>query len=105
MSALHEQAVLAVADPEAFGVVRSAVDTAFSAGMLKNFLQRVDHAGLRIRDFDAVLLKGLLGASTPVVYGSLTDGDKGQIREFYLAALEKVSPELRTRFYRLYAYY
>ena len=43
-------------------------------------------------------------AATAAEYGSLTNGDQGQIREFYLASLEQVSPELRSRFFKLYAY-
>ena len=105
MSALHEQATIPVADPEAFGAVRSAIQTAFSSARVKDFLKSIERAGLRIRDFELVLLKGLLGAPTASDYGRLGNGDQGQIREFYLASLEKVEPELRTQFYKLYAYY
>jgi hypothetical protein len=35
----------------------------------------------------------------------LGNADQGQIREFYLASLEKVAPEVRQRFFKLYAYY
>jgi hypothetical protein len=52
-----------------------------------------------------VLLKGILGAPTAGEYGRLGNGDQGQIREFYLASLEKVAPDLRTQFFKLYAYY
>jgi hypothetical protein len=61
--------------------------------------------GLRIRDFELVLRKGILGAPTAAEYGRLGNGDQGLIREFYLATLETVAPELRTKFFRLYAYY
>jgi hypothetical protein len=105
LSALHEQAAIPVADPQAFGVVRSAIQTAFSSARVKDFLKSVERAGLRIRDFELVLRKGLLGASVPNEYGSLGNGDQGQIREFYLSSLEKVTPELRTQFFKLYAYY
>ena len=105
MSALHEQAVIPVADPEAFGAVRSAIETAFSSARVKDFLQTVARAGLRIRDFELVLRKGLLGAPTVNEYGRLGNGDQGQIRELYLASLEKVAPELRAKFFKLYAYY
>ncbi len=105
MSALHEQAVIPVADPKAFGAVRSAIETAFSAARVSDFLKSVERAGLRIRDFESVLRKGTLGASTAAEYNSLGNGDQGQIREFYLATLEKVPAELRAKFYKLYAYY
>ena len=105
MSALHEQAVIPVADPQAFEAVRGAVETAFSAARVKDFLKSIARAGLRVRDFELVLRKGLLGASTAAEYGRLGNGDQGQIREFYLASLEKVAPDLRTKFLKLYAYY
>ena len=105
MSALHEQAVIPVADPQAFGAVRSAIETAFSASGVKGFLKSVARAGLRIRDFELVLRKGILGTPAIDQYGHLGNGDQGQIREFYLASLEKVAPELRSKFFKLYSYY
>ena len=105
MSALHEQALIPVADPEAFGAVRTSIESAFSPARVKEFLKSVERAGLRIRDFELVLRKGLLGAASAGKYSRLGNGDQGQIREFYLASLEKVAPELRTSFYKLYAYY
>ncbi len=71
----------------------------------RDFLKSVERAGLRIRDFEAVLKAGKLGASTAAEYGQLENVDQGQIREFYLASLEKVAPELRQKFFKLYAYY
>ena len=47
--------------------------------------------------------KGILGAETE--YGRLGIGDQGLIREFYLASREQVAPELRAKFFKLYAYY
>ena len=105
MSALHEQPVIPVADPKAFGAVRSAIENAFSPARVKDFLKLLERAGLRVRDFETVLGKGLLGSSTAADYGTLGNADQGQIREFYLATLEKVPAELRVKFYKLYAYY
>jgi len=47
----------------------------------------------------------LLGAETEVAYNKLGNADQGQIREFYLASLELVTPELRKKFLKLYSYY
>ncbi len=105
LSALHEQAIIPVTDPKAFGAVRSAIETAFSSARVKDFLKSVERAGLRIRDFELVLRKGILGAPAVVEYSGLGNGDQGQIREFYLATLEKVPAELRAKFFKLYAYY
>ena len=105
MDALHEQAAIPVADPITFGTVRNAIESAFSPLKVREFLRNVQRAGLRIRDFEDVLGKGLLGDTAPAAYAKLNNGDQGQIREFYLAFLEKVSPELRGEFFKVYAYY
>ena len=105
MSALHEQAVIPVADPNTFKAVRGAIEAAFSSAKVREFLRGVQRAGLRIRDFEDVLGKGLLGQPTAAEYSRLNNGDQGQIREFYLASLEKVSQELRGEFFKVYAYY
>jgi hypothetical protein len=102
---LHQQPDLPVADPKSFGAVRSTIETAFAAARVKDFLKSIERAGLRIRDFESVLRKGLLGTSAAAEYNSLGNGDQGQIREFYLATLEKVPADLRVKFYKLYAYY
>jgi hypothetical protein len=94
-----------VGDPQAFSAVRQAIESSFAAARVKDFLKSIERAGLRIRDFEAVLRKGILGAPTAGEYGRLGNGDQGQIREFYLASLEKVAPDLRTKFFKLYAYY
>ena len=105
MSTLKEQPVLPIAEPEAFGVVKTAIETSFSSGKVRDFLRSLEQKGARIREFEVVLDKGLLGPKTAGEYKRLPDGDQGQIREFYLASLEKVAPELRQQFFRLYSYY
>ena len=67
------------------------------------FLRIVNQAKLRIRDFEGALGQGLLGDGAREEYGSLGASDRGQIRESYLASLERV--QLRETFYKLYAYY
>jgi hypothetical protein len=102
---MYEQAVLHVADPEPFGAVKAAIEASFSSARVPAFLKSLERSGVRIRDFQAVLSKGLLGHPAIAEYGRLGNSDQGQIREFYLASLERVVPELRQKFFRLYAYY
>ena len=102
---MYEQAVLSVADPETFGAVKAAVAASFVPGKVADFLKSVERAGFRVREFEDVLRKGLLGAAVAGEYSRLNPSDQGQIREFYLASLEKVAPELRQKFFKLYAYY
>ena len=105
MGTLYQQAVIPVADPATFGAVRTAIDTGFSSARVADFLRSVDRSGVRIREFESVLDRGLLGPDLAAQYARLGDADQGQIRELYLGALERVSPELRNRFFKLYAYY
>ncbi len=105
MGNTYQQAVLAIADPGTFGVVREAIVASFSAPRVADFLKSIERSSLRIRDFEAVLGKGLLGSYDAGQYAGLAPGDQGQIREFYLASLEQVAPDLRNRFFKLYAYY
>jgi hypothetical protein len=105
LTALREQGAIPVTDPQRYDAVQSAIETAFSAAKVRDFLKSIERAGLRIRDFELVLGKGILGAPTAGEYNRLGNGDQGLIREFYLASLEKVAPELRAKYFKLYAYY
>ena len=105
MGTTYQQAAIPVTDPETFSAVREAVSGSFASSRVGDFLKSLDRSSLRIRDFETVLSKGILGPRTAAEYARLTPADQGQIREFYLASLEQVAPELRNRFFKLYAYY
>ena len=100
-----DQPVLSIADPARFEAVYSAIAQAFSSAKVAAFLQSLSSRRVRIRDFASVLTNGLLGVDAKTEYHHLGNADQGQIREFYLASLEKVAPELREKFFKLYAYY
>ncbi len=78
-------------------------------------MKQLHSKGTRVRDFDKVLAQGLLERTDPVLsksgtsarqlYQALTVSDQAQMREFYLSKIEQVTPELRTRFQKLYRYY
>ena len=103
--ALYERSAMGVQDETAFAAVKQAIAERFAASNVEEFLRAVESGKLRIRDFEAVLENGKLGGDTAAEYGKLSDGDQGQIREFYLASLEQVDVPLRDRFIKLYAYY
>ncbi|WP_433965807.1 hypothetical protein [Tunturiibacter gelidiferens] len=105
MSSLYQQPVLTVSDPEIFNKVKSAVEVSFSSSRVADFLKSLERSKLRIRDFESVLGKGNLGAATEAEYNKMGNSDQGQIRELYLASLEQIAPELREKFFKLYAYY
>jgi len=105
LGTMYQQAAIPIADPSTFAAVREAVAASFSSARVTGFLESLDRSSLRIRDFELVLHKGLLGSPMASEYAHLPASDQGQIRELYLASLERVAPELRNRFFKLYAYY
>ena len=102
---MYQQPVLPITDPQTFNAVKGAIESSFSSGHVVSFLKSLERSKLRIRDFEDVLGKGNLGTSTAAEYNRLGNADQGQIRELYLACLEQVAPELREKFFKLYAYY
>ncbi len=102
---MFEQATLTVQNEKTFAEVVQTLHDTFSAKRVEDFLHRVKRSGLRARDFEGVLHKGLLGKDAPARYASLEGVDQGQVREKYLSMIEKVAPELRARFLKVYAYY
>ena len=103
--ALYERPVVTVDDETTFREVKAAIEAQFADHGVEGFLRALDRAGLRIREFEAVLAAGKLGKETPAQYAKLSPGDQGQVRELYLALLEQVPVPLRDRFFKLYAYY
>jgi hypothetical protein len=109
-----DQATIKVEKEKEFGELKNAVLAAFSAENVQKFLKRVSSAGIRIRDFELILAKGLFeqiegavakGQNAQALYSSLTVTDQGQLKEFYLFKIEDVSAELRAKFQKIYQYY
>jgi hypothetical protein len=99
------QTVLPVADEAHFAQVKASLEELFASISVVGFLKRVQRSKMRVRDFEGLLGRGLLGASTAEAYHKLGDSDRGQARELYLSLVEHVAPELRSRFLKVYAYY
>jgi hypothetical protein len=99
------QTVLPLADEAHFAQVKTSLEPLFTSGNVAGFLKRVQRSKLRVRDFEGLLDRGLLGAATAEAYRKLGDSDRGQARELYLWLVEQVAPELRSRFLKVYAYY
>ena len=102
---MFEQAAFAVQDQQGFHQLSSRIDAAFAANRADLFLASVAGKKLRVRQFEQVLEKGLLGKDSPELYKALPTSDQALIREKYLARIEKVPIELRQRFLKIYAYY
>ena len=102
---MFEQAAIAVSDEKGYAELHARIDAAFEARDVDVFLDRVTRARLRVRDYEAVLNRGLLGKEAAALYKALPVSDQGLTRERYLRLVEQVPVELRQRYFRVYAYY
>ena len=105
-----ERAAIPVEKEKEFAELRGAIEKAFAAGRVENFLAALKSKSVRIRDFETVLAKRVLESASPelkgcgahALYQALTLSDKGQMREFYLVQVEQVPGELRHKFHNVY---
>ena len=102
---MFEQAAIAVQDEQGYAQLHALIDAAFDARDVEVFLNRVPSRKLRIRDYEGVLMRGLLGKEAMGLYEALPVSDQGLTRERYLRLVEAVPLELRQRYLRVYAYY
>jgi hypothetical protein len=109
-----EQATIKVEKEKEFGDLKSAIVSAFSPENVQEFLKRVSSAGVRVRDLDSILAKGLFeqiegavakGQKAQALYSGLPVTDQAQMKEFYLFKIEEVAPDLRAKFQKIYQYY
>ena len=102
---MFEQAAIAVRDEQGYAQLHARIDAAFDARDVEVFLNRVGKAKLRIRDYEGVLRRGLLGKEAVALYEALPVSDQGLTRERYLRLVEAVPLDLREKYLRIYAYY
>jgi cobyrinic acid a,c-diamide synthase len=102
---MFEQAGIAVTDERGYAQLHALIDAAFDSRDVEVFLDRVIKSKLRVRDYEGVLKRGLLGKAAVALYGALPVSDQGLTRERYLRLVEAVPLELRQRYFRIYAYY
>jgi len=102
---MFEQAAITVEDEKGYARVHALIDVAFDARDVEVFLNRVKKSKLRIRDFEGILERGLLGKEAIGFYQALPVSDQALTRERYLRLVEAVPLELRQRYLRVYAYY
>ena len=102
---MFEQAAIAVQDERGYARLHAVIDAVFDPRDVEAFLNRVSRAGLRIRDYESVLKRGLLGKEAVALYAALPVSDQGLTRERYLRLIEAVPKELRQRYFKAYAYY
>ena len=102
---MFEQAAIAVRDEQGYAQLHALIDTAFDTRDVEVFLNKVSRAKLRIRDYEGVLRRGLLGKEAVGLYEALPVSDQGLTRERYLRLVEAVPLDLREKYLKIYAYY
>jgi hypothetical protein len=102
---MFEQAGIAVRDEKGYAQLHTLIDAAFDSRDVEVLLNRALRYKLRIRNFEGVLERGLLGKEAIALYKTLPVSDQGLTRERYLRLVEAVPLELRQRYFRAYAYY
>ena len=85
---MFEQAAIAVQDEQRYAELHALIDAAFDARDVEVFLNRVIRYKLRIRDYESVLKRGLLGKEAIALYKALPVSDQGLTRERYLRLVE-----------------
>ena len=107
-----EQATIKVEKVAEFEELKAAIDRCFQPESVGRFLKRLSAEGLRVRDWDAVIGKDVLGKVDSLpgrkalqLYQALSVSDQAQMREFYLSRVEEVDSNLRARFHKVYQYY
>src|SRR5690242_8561036 len=108
-----EQATIKIERQQEFEELRNAITRACSSENVAGFLKAVQKVGLRVRDVEGVIAKGVLdrigrsesSRTSRQLYQELTTSDQAQLREFYLFKIEEIDPALRTKFHKLYQYY
>ncbi len=102
---MFEQAAIAVKDEQKYAQLHALIDAAFDKRDVEVLLDRAIRFKLRIRDFEGILSRGLLGKEAVALYAGLPVSDQALTRERYLRLVEAVPLELRQRYFRAYAYY
>ena len=103
------QAGIKVEREKEFAQLRDALLRILAGDAVDGFLRRVKRSGLRVRQFEAILAKGIpeaadakladSGTTARRLYESLTLSDQAQMREFYLTEVEKIAAPLRARYH------
>jgi hypothetical protein len=106
-----QQATIPVQNAEAFGKLKSLIETAVSAANAPKLLKEIVGAGLTVWKLEAMLPKSLLEkvAGVPAEqsakwYSEMSLSDQGQIRELYLTRIEQIEGSVRDKYKKAYRY-
>ena len=115
MAEIFQKALIAIENPEVYGVLQSTIERVFAPVRVEKFMKRLVKRGVSIRNFDGVLTNRVFeevdetlrgsGKSARGLYDALTVSDQAQMRELYLTALESIELGLREKYSKIYRYY
>ena len=110
-----QQAPMQVQKVEEFGQLKSVIERVLSEGVLEKFYRKLQSRDVRVREFERVLEQRIFeevdsslsqsGKTAKQFYGALPVSDQSLVRELYLERIERVDPELRQKFQKIYRYY
>ena len=111
----YEQAQIPVQNAEGFELLRSAIERAFAPAAVGKFYRAMQAKGIGVREFEKIAAAGLLEGIDPVlagsgkkaqeIYAGLALSDQALMREFYLERIERVDPNIRLKYQKVYRYY
>jgi hypothetical protein len=111
----YEQPKLEIQAKQVYEVLHGALERMLAPGAAERFLRKLENRGLKARSFELVLAAKVLeqlderlagsGKTASQWYAELPVPDQGQLREFYLTAVEAVDPGLREKYAKIYRYY
>ena len=111
----YQQPKLEIQSKRVYEVLHSALERVLASEAAGRFLRKLENRGLKARSVDAVLAAKVLeqlddqlagsGKTASQWYAELPVPDQGQLREFYLTAVEAVDPGLREKYAKIYRNY
>jgi hypothetical protein len=98
-----------------YEVLHAALDRVLAPPAVERLLRKLENRGLKARGFEQLLAAKVLeqlderlagsGKTASEWYAELPVPDQGQLREFYLTAIEAVDPGLREKYAKIYRNY
>jgi hypothetical protein len=111
----YEQPKLEIQSKPVYEVLYSALERVLAPATVERFLRKLENRGLKARSFEPMLAAKVLeqlderlagsGKAASQWYAELPAPDQGQLREFYLTAIEAVDQGLREKYAKIYRYY
>jgi hypothetical protein len=111
----YEQPQMPIQAAQVYEVLFSALGRLFAPENAERLLRKLENRGLKARNFEQLLATKVLdqlderlagsGKTAGQWYAELPVPDQGQLREFYLTAVEAVDPGLREKYAKIYRNY